>query len=87
MVTLERPTVMVEQLSSLHGNVGHPKGSGREGVLVCARHVLCHSEDVANDCTLLISTAETIEVPYPKRIRVIGAGGHRIKALVAETGK
>lgn len=31
--------------------------------------------------------AETIEVPLPKRNRIIGAGGHRIKALIAETGE
>lgn len=45
------------------------------------------SEDGANAFTLLIFAAETIEVPLPKRNRIIGAGGHRIKALAAETGK
>lgn len=44
-------------------------------------------EDDANALTLLIFAAETIEVPLPKRNRIIGAGGHRIKALAAETGK
>ena len=81
--TLKSP---LQWLNSCHNCMGMlaTQGEGREGVLVHARHISCHSENVAHDRTLLISTAETND---SKRIHVIGAGGHQIKALVAETGK